>query len=195
MKKKFIGKFHNYSVYFVDPFEIRNSDTEFGNWGINKDFSYIPKNELWISDKTEPKEIKFYLLEAYLYGTKGKKYQEAIKASKDERSSDNTTNLKIELFTIIGGILVWIVNGRAVRDLYKTDFIEGGHGEVYSWIPKNEIWIEKEIPKKERSIILLHEYTERFLMLEGMNYDTAHKLASKIEASHRKILFPTPIPP
>src|SRR5207253_2097692 len=39
-------------------------------------------------------------------------------------------------------IEVWLVDGSVVRGLYKTDYTEGGHGYVYRWVPKDEIWIE-----------------------------------------------------
>lgn len=42
-------------------------------------------------------------------------------------------------------IEVWRIDGHLVRCYYKTDYTEGGHGYVYPWCPRNEIWIEKDI--------------------------------------------------
>ena len=60
---------------------------------------------------------------------------------------------------------MWLVDGELVRDLYKTDYICGGNPYVpYPWIPKNEIWIEKNLKKEEIYSIILHEYVESTLV-------------------------------
>ena len=72
--------------------------------------------------------------------------------------------------------------------MYKTDFVEGGHGYVYEWIPKDEIWIDNKIKSKEIPVIILHEFTERTLMkYKNIPYGRAHIAASKVEFEHRGI--------
>ena len=84
-------------------------------------------------------------------------------------------------------INVYIVDGESVRNQHDVDFSEGGHGYVYDYIPKNEIWIDNDISIKERSKILAHEFIERGLMKDkGFDYETAHKKATKIESALRK---------
>jgi hypothetical protein len=83
---------------------------------------------------------------------------------------------------------VFIINGEAVRDLYKTDYVEGGHAYVYDWIPFDEIWIEKIVKQDEIPVIILHEFLERTLMkYKKFPYVRAHIAASKVEFEHRGI--------
>ena len=83
-------------------------------------------------------------------------------------------------------IKVWIISGEAVRALFFLDFTEGGHGYVYSFIPKKEVWIDDDIEPDEIKFVLLHELHERNLMSKGMKYDPAHKKSSEIEYYCRK---------
>ncbi len=83
-------------------------------------------------------------------------------------------------------VTVYQVNGEVVRDIYKTDYVAGGHGYVYAWIPQNEIWIDDSIPRDEIPVIILHEFIERTLMKhKRFPYVKAHVIASKIEFQHR----------
>jgi len=83
---------------------------------------------------------------------------------------------------------IYRVNGEAIRDLYKTDYVEGGHAYVYKWIPNNEIWIEKSIKPDEIPVIVLHEFLERTLMkYRKFPYVRAHVAASKAEFQYRGI--------
>jgi hypothetical protein len=95
---------------------------------------------------------------------------------------------------------IWIVDGEAVRTFLFIDFTEGGHGIVYSFIPKDEVWIDDDLSVQERKYVLLHELHERKLMIGGWCYDTtseaemktgiikksAHKDSSEIESYCRK---------
>ncbi len=83
-------------------------------------------------------------------------------------------------------IKVWIVKGENVRDLFFLDFTEGGHGYVYSFIPKDEIWIDDDVEPDEIKFVLLHELHERNLMSKGMKYEPAHIRSSNIEYYCRK---------
>jgi hypothetical protein len=83
-------------------------------------------------------------------------------------------------------LTVWLVDGEKVRNKYKTDFMEGGHGYVYKWIPDDEIWIEDGLKNNEIPFIVLHEFVERtFMKKNKMKYDDAHDIASKVEWSIR----------
>jgi hypothetical protein len=83
---------------------------------------------------------------------------------------------------------VYFVNGEYVRDFYMTEYVEGGHGYVYDWVPKNEIWIEDSLDEAEIPAILLHEFLERTLMkYRKFPYVKAHVIASKVEFEHRGI--------
>ncbi len=85
-------------------------------------------------------------------------------------------------------VIIYLVNGEVVRDLYKTDYVEGGHAYVYEWVPLNEIWIEKTVKGDEIPVVILHEFLERTLMkYKHFPYVRAHVAASKIEFEHRGI--------
>jgi hypothetical protein len=47
------------------------------------------------------------------------------------------------------GTKIYVISGKAVRDIVNADFVEGGHGYVYDYIPKNEIWIEEMLNKED----------------------------------------------
>ncbi len=83
---------------------------------------------------------------------------------------------------------VYLINGEVVRDLYKTDYVEGGHGYVYEWIPLNEIWVDSKVKADEIPVVVLHEYLERILMkFKNFPYVRAHNAALKVEFDHRGI--------
>lgn len=83
-------------------------------------------------------------------------------------------------------IVIYLVNGEYVRDLYKTDYVEGGHDYVYSWVPLNEIWVDANMQKDEIPVIVLHEFVERTLMrYKKFPYVRAHNIALQIEFKHR----------
>jgi len=82
---------------------------------------------------------------------------------------------------------VWLIDGNLVRSWYKTDYTEGGHGYVYRRVPKDQIWIEKDLYVAEMPFIVVHEYLELRLMRDrGIAYDRAHAICSKVEFDVRK---------
>ena len=89
-------------------------------------------------------------------------------------------------YSIPDKLAVFLVDGKYVRDNIFPDFTEGGHSEVYNFIPATEIWIDFDISAEEIKAVLLHELHEYCLMLlEGMDYDTAHDAANVIEQEGR----------
>lgn len=83
---------------------------------------------------------------------------------------------------------VYLVDGEYVRDLYKTDYVEGGHDYAYSWVPLNEIWVDASMQAEEIPVIVLHEFVERTLMRrKKLPYVRAHNAALKVEFLHRGI--------
>lgn len=214
MKKPYIKKFGDvpgFKVFIVDGKYIRdNVDEEFTNFGQHYRFKFIPKNELWIDEERVPGEEKFfidYLLVENRLMAKGMSYDNAVNRGniieKMERGKSNLMKKRIklkkhpkELIEIIHKnllqkystqkIKVWIVDGETVRDLFYIDFTEGGHGYVYSFIPKNEVWIDNDLEPDEIKFVLLHEMHERALMAKGMKYEPSHASSSKIEYFCRK---------
>lgn len=101
-------------------------------------------------------------------------------------------------------LTVWLVDGREIRDDPKTytgawkvyretlidfdsaDFIGAGHGARYPWIPLDELWVEHTLDPDEIPAIVAHEAAERYWMLQGKDYDTAHKIATRVERKVRE---------
>lgn len=206
MEKPYLHKLcdiFDFSVWIVDGKYIRaNIDKEFSNFGQFYHFKYIPKNEFWLDKEYSPGEEKYFIDNLFVEHRlmkKGKNYLEAsTKADfveKREREklktvqalkkfTDENIIKKIHkrlLKNYSGKVGVWIVNGELVRSIFNINFTEGGHDKVYNFIPDNEVWIDDDVGKREIKFILLHELYERGLMVNGLDYDNAHKKASVLE--------------
>ncbi|HPL95299.1 MAG TPA: hypothetical protein PLF15_00760 [bacterium] len=192
-KIKTIGKI---TVWIVDGSYIRQHfNIEFSNFGQHYHYRFIPTNEFWL-DKTEVLgEEKFFinhLLLEHKLMAEGKKYDWAFNQADKMEHLERLQSLGIkkklknkhkkrELMKLIhqklwtkysdDQIKIWIVDGRLVRDFLLTYFTAGGHGFVYNFIPKNEIWIDNVLNEKEKKLTLIHELRERNLMANGWGYD------------------------
>lgn len=200
VKPTHIGK---YKIVYVDSKKFRNSsleNEEFCTVAIHEDFpKSIKKNEIYIDDSVKAHELPSLLLGLKvrlqdlenLNGSE-KSYENGQKAEKSHRKKHKDKITKVKcciLHDYKNDIQVYYVDGKSVRDNYKTDFSQGGHGYVYKWIPKDEIWIEKE-EKEETQFILSHEYTEMVMMRDmKIAYEKAHSIASKIEKELRETNF------
>jgi hypothetical protein len=79
-----------------------------------------------------------------------------------------------------GKVKVYYVDGDYVRNNIYPDYTEGGHGYVYNFIPKTEVWLDKE-NITETKPILVHELHERHWMAKGLDYENAHDKANVVE--------------
>lgn len=199
MKKPYlkkVGSFSGIEVFYVSGYWIRrNLDKQFPNFGYNENFKFIPKNEFWIDYENGKKEARYwidYFLAFRNFRGQGMRYKRAVneanKVEKRERSKqrylasvteDGPTSKaykKIHKKRILtkytDKLHIWIVRGNHVRDLFDLDFNQGGHELVYHFIPKNEIWIDDDVYKKEIPYVLIHELHERWLMKKGWRYDS-----------------------
>jgi hypothetical protein len=214
MKKPYIKKYKrvsNFNVYIVDGKYIRdNMNEEFTNCGQHYLFDFIPENEFWIDKEGKKGEKKFYIesmLNMNRFLKKGISHSEATKRAnlieEAERAKSKFMEQKLKLRVYPDKLInsmhkkllkeyskhikVWIVSGEEVRGLFFIDFTEGGHGYVYNFIPKEEVWIDDDLDKGEIPLVLLHELHERRLMQrKKLDYDTAHLRSSKIEYYCRK---------
>jgi hypothetical protein len=211
----------DYTVYAVNGFAVRNAarpDEEFGNFATRDDFpDLIPAGEIWISEKLAPKEDAFFIANALTQlsrqaaGATEKAYDDGLEVERLLREKVNGVEFRdgkphkqvpeavyLEPYTTLpdtkGEVRVWLVDGNLVRSYYKTDYTEGGHGYVYPWVPKPEIWVEDGVDRREVPFIVSHEYLERRLMRdERLDYDPAHEICSKIEFALRKSAGATPL--
>lgn len=86
-----------------------------------------------------------------------------------------------------GGLRVWIVDGATVRRAIYPEFLFGGNGERYTFIPADEVWIDNAISVDEYGYTLAHELLERRLMAtRGLTYDDAHDSALALEQALRR---------
>ena len=199
-------------VWIVDgPYVRENLDEEFTNFGQHYAFPFIPRDEFWLDRQNVPGEEGFFIdhlrVEHRLMAG-GMDYDHALEegdaAEKAERSRTalaregevlRESNRGAALLAKIhkelldefsAEVKVWIVDGELVRDLYYIDFTEGGHDEVYKFIPAKEVWIDDDVMPAERKFILLHELHERNLMNRGWTYEKAHRDSSRIEFECRR---------
>jgi hypothetical protein len=187
-------------------------DEEFGNFATQKEFrNLIPKGEVWLSEKTVEPEGLFFMADAMMW------LKQEAHGVPEERAYTAGLNVERFLRERIDGIKfragrphkrvppeiyvehyatlpdvkfpvdVWVIDAGLVRSLYKTDYTEGGHGYVYRWVPKGEIWIEHTLDHRELPFIVAHENLELRLMRDAkLDYDTAHEICSKVEFKLRK---------
>lgn len=215
LNKRLVKTQDGYDIYTVNSFAIRNAaepDEEFDNIAIHNDFpDLIPESQIWTYDATYKREGKYFLTNAIaelksLESGKSKDdaYEAGLKAERQLR--EKTTGIKYRngrphrrvppeiyknKYCVIPDrqtpIRVWRVDGCLVRCLYKTDYTEGGHGYVYPWCPKEEIWVEESISNEELPYIIAHEYIEIRLMRDKqLDYNHAHTLAAEMEYDLRK---------
>jgi hypothetical protein len=83
------------------------------------------------------------------------------------------------------GFRIYLVDGQKIRDRVKIDFTMGGHHWVYSFIPKNEVWIDSRLSQKDIDALVVHEITELNLMKKGVPYQLSHWEANRKEKEFR----------
>jgi hypothetical protein len=174
-------------ICFVDGYKIRQFlDVDFNSFHfqqknpLNLDSKwYIPKGEAWC-DVALKDEIDFF-----------KKVELSSVDSRNEAIKKFKTKGKIPDFIVRKkkqkGVMVVYVNGSLVRQHIDPWFVCGGHGYVYAYVPKNEIWIDIKMDSRDVPHVLLHESIERELMKNNKkSYDTAHEYASVAEKESRQ---------
>ncbi len=215
LKKRFVETHDGYDVYTIDPFAIRNAaqpDEEFDNGASHADFpDLIPEGEIWTNRATYRREGQFFITNAATEMNKiglGKSGSEAFDAGVEAERTlrERVTGIKfrngrphrrvpdqiyfrryVTLMDEEFPVEVWKIDGFQVRCLYKTDYTEGGHGFVYRWCPKDEIWVEKVLEEMELPYIVAHEYIELRLMRDlELEYDRAHEICAEMEFDLRK---------
>jgi hypothetical protein len=197
-------------VFAVDSFGVRNSgpgNEEFGNFATHREFPrLIAPDEIWIGNRLLEPEGIYYIaaaltrLKALADGTPDDKaYTLSLDVERGLRErltgvrfragrADKQVppDLYVEPYLTLPDpkfpVEVWLVDGNLVRSRYKTDYTEGGHGYVYRWVPRNQIWIENDLELRERPFVVSHEYLELRLMRDRkLEYDQAHEICSKVE--------------
>ena len=173
-------------LHIVDAEKIRNTiDTDFSGAATHEDFPWIPKGELWL-DKHFKKEHKLFVaLEALERKLKSRPFKE-VRAAAQKQFIQEGSSVAVLKTMKKSGYVIRIVDGASVRKAVDPFFMLGGHDLVYSYLPKNEIWIDSCQSKQEQIYTLEHELKERELMRKGMSYYDAHDYAIAYERSLRR---------
>lgn len=205
-KIKKLGRRGKIDIWLVDGKKIRSeTDEEFSNFGQHFRYQYIPEYEFWLDVEAKLDERRLFidhLLVEWKLMKQGWKYEDALTMGDIKERAERTrakikesfrgNGLDVSKFhqslwgKTEGGLDVWVVDGKLIRDLCYVDFTEGGHFYVYPWVPELEVWIDNDVVMAERPFVLLHELFERGLMKIGWEYHKAHRLASRIEWNCRQ---------
>lgn len=199
-----------YTAWLVNGAAVRRDiDENFVEYDYHGHFRFIPEKEFWIDDEMSEKEYGLYLkrlrkeisflkegmsiaeaarrADAFEEALRqnGKRMQKILASQNQEVLRRRLKKKKLEEYS--SAVSVWLVDGPLVRSVYLLGYAEGGHGVVYAWIPRNEIWLEESLKSEERAFIVLHELHERYLMLsEKMSYPDAHHGATIVEDHYRE---------
>src|SRR5262245_55716206 len=195
LNKELVLRHADRAVYSVNGLAVRNvaqPDEEFGNFATSDEFpDLIPDGEIWISQKLAARERVFFIADALTRLRRqadglssDNAYEEGLEverllreklngvAYRDDKPHKRVPEaLYLEHYLSLpdpqGPVEVWRVDGNLVRSYYKTDYTGGGHGYVYPWVPRPEIWVEDGVDDREVPFITAHEYLERRLMRDA----------------------------
>ena len=81
---------------------------------------------------------------------------------------------------------IWIVDGAYIRGHIDEEFTNFGQHYRYSYIPKNEFWIDREAKNDEQRFFIDHLLTEHHLMAKGVPYEKAIEEADRVERRERR---------
>ena len=85
-----------------------------------------------------------------------------------------------------GKISIWIVDGSYIRTNLDEEFTNFGQHYRFTYIPKDEFWLDQEAGSDEQNIYIDHLLVEYRLMEKGVPYDQALDAADKAERAERK---------
>ena len=195
----------------MDGFKIRNTlDDDFaevhqnlGRFSLYISKYYIPEGEIWVDYIFKKSgEVDYFItideeISKY-FATQGYGKKERSKATghvdkdldwrvylNDKMCSKEMAPVFEKRKEVVDGINVVYVDGAIVRRFLDCQFLYGGHDLVYSYIPKNTIWLDIVTGEQENKYFLIHEKKERDLMSEGMVYDPAHKISLAYDMAAR----------
>lgn len=93
---------------------------------------------------------------------------------------------KTDKLATIGKFSIWLVDGTKIRDEIDNQWVCGGNPARDIFLPKGEIWIEKNTTTEDLIPFVIHECVEYIFMLDGLTYDEAHEKAGNIEIKLRE---------
>jgi hypothetical protein len=196
--KRLFKQIDNISIVLVNGFYVRNRfDVDFSNFGHMLTFAFIPENEIWIDNIYRKEETELFAWRAkreYDLMKSGKAYHEIIDQLRESERSlrldfgKGPDQLRKKPITAVNNFMkVFLIDGFWVRNKYNVDFVEGGHGLIYGFIPEDEVWIDKYIDVNEQEYVIAHELIEKSLMTKdpSLSYGDAHEAANVVEQELR----------
>lgn len=176
-------------VAFVDAYKIRQTlDTDFNVIHTHEtdptQYSpkfYIPKGEVWIDHRFK-KEAKYLLkVELDWFAAKNGPYHELREKVNALVRKNGKPPKFIRKSSKKDDLMIRYVDGSIIRRYIDPQFVCGGHGLVYDYVPKGEIWVDVLMDKRDIGPVTTHEITEYRLMQDGLDYDRAHDFATVAE--------------
>jgi len=92
----------------------------------------------------------------------------------------------LEKIKELGGLRVWLVDGKYIRERIDEEFTNFGQHYSFSCIPEKELWLDKEAHPDERRFFIEHLLVERRLMAKGVPYNDALAAADHAERRERR---------
>jgi hypothetical protein len=85
-----------------------------------------------------------------------------------------------------GKFAIWIVDGSYIRGHIDEEFTNFGQHYRYSFIPLDELWLDREAEHNERQFFIDHLLLEYRLMANGMSYNDALVKGDEVERRERR---------
>ncbi len=99
---------------------------------------------------------------------------------------------------VTSGVACFRVDGCWLRDRWDVDFTNGAHHYARRYVPRDEVWIDREAPGSgEARFLIEHQVRERAQMRDGASYLLALSRASRAERCARRAALdgpPLPVP-
>ena len=213
-RRKLLARDGGLAVWRVDGHFIRDRlDVDFTNGSHDLVSRFVPANEIWL-DREAPAapgesgtgEWPLWLLFQLAHRRRmlaGASYLQALAVAErverqarrgalgGERVDRGRAAVRAAALRGAlgqeGGVRIFLVHGRAVRDRAYVHFTMGGHPRRYRFIPPGEVWIDAAGAPAERAALVHHELVELKLMEEeGLGYHEAHERASAAELRFRR---------
>ena len=82
---------------------------------------------------------------------------------------------------------IWVVDGALIRQKTDEEFTNIGQHYRYSYIPKDELWLDQEASENEGQYFMDHLHVEHRLMKAGKIYNEALYKADRAERKERRL--------
>ena len=91
----------------------------------------------------------------------------------------------VKKYKKVGGLTVFLVDGKYIRENIDKEFTNFGQCHKFSFIPQDEMWLDKERNPDEEEFFIDSMLSIRKSLEDGKTYEEAVKKADKIEKRER----------